>query len=80
MPAEQTSPALQAVAQAPQFFRSLSRLAHLPLQLVSPVWQVRAHLPDEQTSPALQAAAQTPQLARSVCRLTQVPAQLVSPV
>ena len=71
MPAEQTSPALQAVAQTPQFCRSFCRLTQVPLQLLSPAWQETAHLPAEQTSPALQALAQAPQSLLEVCRLEQ---------
>ena len=37
LPDEQTSPALQVVAQVPQFALSLWVLVHTPLQLVSPL-------------------------------------------
>ena len=80
MPAEQTSPALQALAQAPQFFRSFCRLTHRSLQSVRPVWQLRAHLPALQIWPALQASPHLPQLLTSFCRLRHLPLQSVSPL
>ena len=71
MPAAQTWPALQALPQAPQFLLSVCRLAQVPLQSVSPLWQERAHVPAAQTWPALQALPQAPQFLPSVCRLAQ---------
>ena len=62
LPDEQTWPEVQAVAQVPQFFRSLSRLTQVPEQLVSPVWHDSLHTPAEQISPALQVVPHLPQL------------------
>ena len=40
---EQTSPALQALPQAPQLALSVLVLTHRPAQLNSPAWHDRAH-------------------------------------
>ncbi|PKN32035.1 MAG: hypothetical protein CVU63_20845 [Deltaproteobacteria bacterium HGW-Deltaproteobacteria-20] len=45
MPFEQRYPEGQALPQVPQFASSVRLSTHLPLQLVSPCWQLRAHCP-----------------------------------
>ncbi len=50
-----------------------------PLQLVSPVWHVGAHVPAEQTWPIGQAVPHAPQLLGSTFGLVQVPLQSRSP-
>ena len=77
LPAVQTSPERQAVAQVPQFCVSLCRLvqkgapASPPPHLLSPLPHDSAQAPAVQTSPTLQPLPQAPQFFRSVCRLAQ---------
>ena len=52
-PDTQNSPALHFVLQVPQFVRSVPRLTHVLLQLISPLWQDREQMPLEQVCPAL---------------------------
>jgi hypothetical protein len=48
-PPEQTSPDGQGLLQPPQFAVSVWVLVQVPLQLLSPAWQLTAQLPPEQT-------------------------------
>jgi len=56
---------------APQKELSDRGLMHVPLQLMSPCWQVRPHFPLEHTCPAAHAVPQVPQFALSVSVLAQ---------
>ena len=60
-PAEQTSPAGQALAQPPQFLGSLRVSTHCVPQEVLPPLHWVSHRPPEQTSPTLHLVLQAPQ-------------------
>jgi len=79
-PLEHTMPGPQTVEQLPQWYESLERSAHVPLQLVRLPGQVELHLPLTQTLPAAQAAPQAPQLSGSLVTLTQRWPQCVVPL
>ena len=88
LPAVQVSPVAQVSPHAPQFARSLSRLAShpsaaAPLQLPKPLAHAPiAHAPAVQVLAALanrHARAQLPQLAASLARSTQAAPQQVRP-
>lgn len=51
----------------------------LPLQLVSPLWQLTAHAPLLHFEPAGHTFGQLPQCWSSLWRFTHTPLQLVSP-
>ena len=62
--------------QVPQLALSVVVSTHLPLQSVSPLWQLRLQVPALHTSPELQAVAQAPQLALSVIVSTHLPEEI----
>src|SRR6185436_1999935 len=79
LPPEQTSPASQAVPQAPQFFGSMVTSTQALPHLVLPPAQLRPHTPAEQTSPAAQTVPQVPQFFGSKSVMVQTPLQRVEP-
>jgi len=79
-PPVHTCPLGHTVPQAPQFWRSLARLAHVPLQAPCPAGQLTAHAPDTHAMPAPQRAPHAPQLAGSDEVSTQRSPQVASPL
>ncbi len=77
LPAVQTSPALQRLPQAPQFWGSDWVLAQALAQVLSPVGHFKTHAPATQAIPTAHSLPQVPQLLLSVAVLTQIPLQLV---
>ena len=77
-PSLHTWPAGQRRSQAPQFWRSVRKLAHTPPQAFCPVGQLRVQTPEEHTWACPQALAQPPQLARSDAVSTHCPPQRLS--
>jgi hypothetical protein len=61
----------------PQLFASFERVAHVPLQLVSPAEHPQE--PFEQTVPPLHTVPQPPQLLLSLVMSRQLPEQRASP-
>jgi len=65
LPALQTSPAAHFVPQAPQLSRSVSSVAHVPLQSFCVAGHDTEHLPATHSRPAPHALPHAPQLLRS---------------
>src|SRR5688572_14447693 len=65
---------------APQLSRSVSRVAHVPLQSFCVAGQDTEHLPATHTSPAPHALPHAPQFSRSSLVSTQVEPHNVCPV